>query len=778
MVSRSMSALLVSVATIAGSCLATSAAPVASAAPSASAVARASAKTKAVSPVTLPAPVSQTPVGYTPDVFSGGACGTYCSSGKGQTIYSTAVVNGEVIVGGVFGTVCAPAQGATYAACPDRVGADFLFAFNLQTGMIDPNFTPAFDTGPVYAVTAGPDNTVYVGGAFNTVNGTSSRNIAQLYVDPGGSHDGQLVPGFQASTDGTVGAVAYSGNALYLAGSFGNTDGSKKGATVARVNATTGALDPSFQFTLTEVSSGRSTPRVKTLALSPDGQTLAIAGDFLKVNGQSVPRLALINTGGGLGFTATLDDWSAPIFATNCAKQTSFINGIDFSPDGSYLVIADTGDRSAGGAGSAAACDSAIRFETGATGDDVQPVWQNYTGADTLDSVQIVGSVVYLGGHNRWADNECGNNTACEPDAVLENGLSALDANTGLALPWWHPQTGRGIGLQSLTAFPAGAFPGSNGGLLVGMGVDSIGGATHDDLAIFPETTTTTPTPGGPVMSGIWSDGRPGTEESSGPATGVAAGCMDDTGNSTTSGTKVKLVTCVNDNEQNWTIDPDGTIEINGLCLGTAGATTGSLVRVDTCDGDASQQWQQGTGNTVVNQASGLCLNDPGASTTSGTTLGVATCNGEIQQSWPLPVAQAPPPPPAAGPLYSRLLHNDNTLCTKYTSKKAVEVSECLGETDQEWTVEANGTIEANANSLCLDTQGQATASGTPIVLAACEGASTQVWTGKVQQDNSYHLINEGSGLCLDAPSNAYNTQLEIQTCGSSSNQEWRLPTY
>ncbi|HEY1917553.1 MAG TPA: ricin-type beta-trefoil lectin domain protein [Streptosporangiaceae bacterium] len=767
MVYRSVSALLVSVATIGGTCLAASAVPVTSAA----------AKTKPASAVTLPAPVSQTPVGYTPDVFSGGACGVYCSSGDGQTIYSTTVVNGEVIVGGAFGMVCAPAQGATYAACPNSVGADFLFAFNLQTGMIDPNFTPVFDTGPVYAVTAGPNNTVYVGGAFNTVDGTSSRNIAQLYVDPGGSDDGQPVPGFAASTDGAVGALAYNGNALYLAGAFGNTDGSKNGATVARVNATTGALDPSFQFTLTEVSSGRSTPRVKTLALSPDGNTLAIAGDFLQVDGQSVPRLALINTGGALGSTATLDNWAAPIFATNCVKQTSFINSVDFSADGSYLVVADTGDRSAGGTGSVAACDSAMRFETGATGDDVQPVWQNFTGADTLDSADIVGDVVYLGGHNRWANNECGNNIVCEPNAVLENGLSALDANTGIALPWWHPQTGRGIGLQSLTAFPAGAFPGSDGGLLVGMGVDSIGGATHDDLAIFPETTTTAPTPGGPIMSGIWSDGRPGTEESSGPATGVPAECMDDTGNSTTSGTKVELVTCSNDNEQNWTINSDGTIGVNGLCLDTAGATTGSVLLVNTCDGDASQQWQQGTGNTVVNRGSGLCLNDPSASTTSGTVLRIATCNGEIQQSWPLPVAQAPPPPPASGPLYGRLLHGDNTLCTKYLGKKA-EISECFGEPNQEWTVEANGTIEANATGLCLDTQGAATVSGTPIVLATCDGAGTQAWTWKAQADNSYHLINTGSGLCLDTPAATYGTQLEIATCNSTYNEEWRPPTY
>jgi hypothetical protein len=336
------------------------------------------------------------------------------------------------------------------------------------------------------------------------------------------------------------------------------------------------------------------------------------------------------------------------------------------------------------------------------------------------------------------------------------------------------PADGAGHRPESLTPFPVGAFPGSDSGLLVGMGVDSIGGAPHNFLAMFPETTTT-PVPGGPVMSGIFSDGRPGVDEESGPNAGVAAECMDDTHNSTRADNPVELITCSNDNEQNWTVNLDGTIEVNGLCLGTRGGATasGTSVVVTTRSGATSQQWRQGTGNTLINQAAGICLTDPGSSTTSGTQLQIASCTGSGGQSWPLPAAQAPPPPPT-GPLYPQLLNGDNVPCLEYTTTKQVEVSECLGTPDQHWTVEPNGTIQANG--LCLDTQSGSTAPGTATVLATCDGQATQVWTYK---SGSNTLVNEGSALCLDAPSATSGTPVEIESCtAKNTNQQWRLPNY
>ena len=91
-------------------------------------------------------------------------------------------------------------------------------------------------------------------------------------------------------------------------------------------------------------------------------------------------------------------------------------------------------------------------FRSTGTSVDVAPSWINYGGGDSFYSVAVAGNVVYAGGHDRWVNNYCGNNNVCEQNAVLVTGVSALDANTGLALSWWHPETLRGDGTDYLAA--------------------------------------------------------------------------------------------------------------------------------------------------------------------------------------------------------------------------------------------------------------------------------------------------------------------------------------
>src|SRR5207249_4401119 len=173
-------------------------------------------------------------------------------------------------------------------------------------------------------------------------------------------------------------------------------------------------------------------------------------------NGLNIPRVALLATGGGLSGTGTLDNWSAPVLANGCSSEHDEIRSIDSSPDGSYFVVATTGYKSAGGA---SICDAAARFETGATGTNVQPTWVNYAK--------------------------------------------------------------------------------SNGGLLVGTNVNSIGGVYHGQNAIFPLTDTAPQVPGGPIMSGIFSQGRLGGLDET--TNGVAAMCVDDAGNSSAPGATIQL---------------------------------------------------------------------------------------------------------------------------------------------------------------------------------------------------------------------------------------------
>jgi hypothetical protein len=719
--------------------------------------------------ITLPAPVSQSAVSYTPNVYAGTSCGKLC---KPSTVYSTAVVNGEVVVAGAFTEVCSPAD-TGYADCPTDVTRDYMFAFNLATGAIDPDFAPTVND-PVLSVVAGPDNTVYAGGLFTTVNGASAGGIVQLNVDPGQSNDGTTVSGFTTQTDGAVNQLALNGSALYLGGTFDTVNGTAETG-VARVNATTGAVDTSFSITLGDPITG-TTLQVLTLAVTPNGDTLGIGGSFQTVGGESIPRVALINTGGGLGSTATVDDWTAPVLANPCFKEHDYVNAIDFSPDGSFFVVADTGYKVTSGAG---ICDAVARFETDGTGTDIQPTWVNYSGGDSFHSVAIVGNVVYAGGHNRWTNNECGSNRWCEQDAALVNGLSAIDANTGQALVWWHPGTSRGVGVSSLIPFPAGAFPGSDGGLIVGTDVDNIGGAIHHEIAIFPMTTTTTPTPGGPIMSGMFSDGRIGGQEST--EDGIAAMCVEDAGDGTTSGSKVQFSFCNNSPSQNWTIEANDTIQINGLCLATQSGIikNGTATVVNTCNGETNQEWVQGPGNTLVNQAANLCLNDLNGNTSDNIQLQIHTCNTTIEETWPLPVAQAPPTTVPVGPIFSQLVQKSTQVPCLYDSKgkttagNPIVIASCDMDPAQTWTINSNGTIEFDDR--CMDTSNPGAIAGSVTILNPCDGDTSQEWAVGTELNS---IVNEASGLCLVDPdfNTANGTQFQIQDCTGAKDQQWHLP--
>ena len=89
---------------------------------------------------------------------------------------------------------------------------------------------------------------------------------------------------------------------------------------------------------------------------------------------------------------------------------------------------------------------------------------------------------------------------------------------------------------------------------------------------------------------------------------------------------------CYDNQAQHASIEANNTIQLDGLCLDTSG----SQVVLNTCSGATSQTWTPSTGHTLVNKASGLCLNAP--SQTNGTALTTATCSSTNKnQQWWLP---------------------------------------------------------------------------------------------------------------------------------------------
>jgi hypothetical protein len=58
-----------------------------------------------------------------------------------------------------------------------------------------------------------------------------------------------------------------------------------------------------------------------------------------------------------------------------------------------------------------------------------------------------------------------------------------------------------------------------------------------------------------------------------------------------------------------------------------------------------------------------------------------------------------------------------------------VQIWPCNGATNQQWTVNSNGTITGVQSGLCLDVSGASTADGALIDLWTCNGQSNQQWT-------------------------------------------------
>jgi len=756
---------------------------------------------KGVQPV-----VSQGPVSWTPNVSAGPTVGapacnaTFFGGGNlscQSEVYSTAYVNGDVVAVGAFTEACQPGRlGQGQCKPGTQVVRNDIFAYKAGTGVIDAHFTPVLNAGPAWTVVPGParSDTVYVGGAFTTVNGLKHKGIVQLNVRPGvtkgSSADGSVVTGFRANVSGYVRDLALSpdGKALYAGGQFSTVNSSTEHALV-RLKAGSGAVDPSFSMSLGDPISGLPT-KVEAMALSPDGTHLAVSGSALQLNGQPRPRLAIIDTGRTLGAKARLSDWTAPILANNCTAEHDYVRSLAFSPRGGFLVVGTTGYLNDGSM-PFSACDAVARFNVDAanttttgTPVSVPPTWINYAGGDSFYSVATGPGVVYAGGHNRWVNNYCGVDAVCEPNAMLADGISALDGNTGMALAWWHPQTLRGAGTMYLGTFPAGTYDGTRSGLVLGTDVDLVGGTYHSENAVFPQVSTTEATRGGPIPSGMFNN-----EDGSNTGTPM---CLDDPGDARTGPAPAELSTCLNVAEQDFAVPTDGTIRINGLCLGTrlGRIATGTAAVLDKCGAKKpgrTQVWTQGAGNTLISPAASakdggpVCLDDPGLSTTSGTQLQIARCTGSRGQSWPLPAAPAPPAPPVAGPIWSSLKQAstqvpclDDARDSLATGTK-VQLWTCRGDAEQRWTAESNHTIQLRAG-YCLDTAGGATSQGTAVVLNPCKRtpASSQVW--KPGPNGS--LAQQASGLCLDDPGGdtGDGQSLDISSCSGGGNQYWWLP--
>jgi uncharacterized membrane protein YgcG len=141
-------------------------------------------------------------------------------------------------------------------------------------------------------------------------------------------------------------------------------------------------------------------------------------------------------------------------------------------------------------------------------------------------------------------------------------------------------------------------------------------------------------------------------------ASGFAGKCLDDYQNHGTVGNIVDIYSCNGTTAQQWTVSGSHLV-IHGVCMRpkAGGTTAATLIILDTCSTTASENWTF-PNHTIVNSASGLCLDDPKSNTVNGTQLQLWGCNGNTAQIWnfttyvpptptPTPKTPTPTPPPA-----------------------------------------------------------------------------------------------------------------------------------
>jgi hypothetical protein len=196
---------------------------------------------------------------------------------------------------------------------------------------------------------------------------------------------------------------------------------------------------------------------------------------------------------------------------------------------------------------------------------------------------------------------------------------------------------------------PAGYNPmHKEGAIILGIGGDNSKGSAgtfYEGVMTsgYPSAATESAVQASIVAAGYGSSsgggGGGGTATGPIPSGLNSAKCVDNNNGSGANGNKVQIWDCDGyAPAQNWTVNSNGTLTIDGGCLDITGANynNGTLVELWSCNGGANQQWQAVNGQ-LVNPASGKCLDDPASNTANGTQLILWACNGGANQQWHLP---------------------------------------------------------------------------------------------------------------------------------------------
>jgi hypothetical protein len=350
------------------------------------------------------------------DATTGVATGWNPGSDNG--VSSLAVKDGTVYVAGGFTNIGGQAR-------------DFVAALDAVTGL-----STSWDPRPIQGVSvvAVQGDAVYVGGSFTGMAGITRMGIAALDVTTGKPTEWDPAP-----PNVGVRAIVVSGNVVYLAGGFTEIGGQVRNK-IAALDATTALA--------TDWNPSASGP---VYALAKMGETIYACGGFTTIGGQTRMGIAALDSTTGLA-----TEWVPVLGGTY-----PFV----------YCMTADKGTLYIGGAFTAvggltrnyiAALDTVVGMPT---------AWD--PNADSfVETIVVGGGTVYAGGKFTSIGK------------TARSRVAALDATTGLATPWDpDPSGGSTYGTEVLALAVAGDI------VYVGGGFSAIGGEARAQVAALDAAT-------------------------------------------------------------------------------------------------------------------------------------------------------------------------------------------------------------------------------------------------------------------------------------------------
>ncbi|WP_448231840.1 PKD domain-containing protein [Microbacterium lacticum] len=354
-----------------------------------------------------------------------------------------AEVGASIVLGGTFTQVGGASR-------------PYIVAFNKTTGAVS---NAAFNAnGPVYALHPGPTaTTVYVGGDFTSIGGAARTDVALVDITTGLAVASWAPP---ANNFGFVNTIATTATRVFIGGTFTRIGGADHGG-LASLRASNGTVDPFMSVQLTgrhnDTGSGaQGWIGSVALDITKDGTELVAVGNFKYADGYLRDQVVQVDLSGASA--AVRSDWATDALDDYCYNWAfdSWVRDVSYSPDDAFFVVSSTG-----GGVTNTLCDAAARFERTTSSAAVQPTWVSESGGDTTWANAITSNAVFVGGHQRWANNPYGVDSP-GAGAVPRPGLMALDPTSGRPLSWNPGRNPAGVAVYALVATSSGLYMGSN----------------------------------------------------------------------------------------------------------------------------------------------------------------------------------------------------------------------------------------------------------------------------------------------------------------------------